>query len=212
MNLLAAICCIRGGLHNEHRPIVAQVLCIMPSPPWSFLQSWVSHINLFDYPHVTTLLNVHPTTDCWCVRVALFYCTFFNTFLFWKNLFILHLKEGAFFSSLYFKFCRLCIFFHWRGLLSAFGARAAISSPTAYDFFWCVPFTWQQIGHSSVYEMDIKVMMREIVLESHRRNCSSKKPNVSQLAAIKRRRLQGCVQFPKIDPFTQAGGMFVNEA
>ena len=137
MNLLAAICCIGGGLHNEHRPIVAQVLCIMPSPQRSFLQSWVSHINLFDYPHVTTLLNVHPTTDCWCVRVALFYCTFFQYFFHSKRIFSYYTwRRGRFFSSLYFKFCRLCIFFHWRGLLSAFGARAAISSPTAYDFFF----------------------------------------------------------------------------
>ena len=101
MNLLAAICCIGGGLHNEHRPIVAQVLCIMPSPQRSFLQSWVSHINLFDYPHVTTLLNVHPTTDCWCVRVALFYCTFFNTFSIRKESFHITLEGGGvFFLSL----------------------------------------------------------------------------------------------------------------
>ena len=100
MNLLAAICCIGGGLHNEHRPIVAQVLCIMPSPQRSFLQSWVSHINLFDYPHVTTLLNVHPTTDCWCVRVALFYCTFFNTFSILKESFHITLEGGGVFFPL----------------------------------------------------------------------------------------------------------------
>ena len=100
MNLLAAICCIGGGLHNEHRPIVAQVLCIMPSPQRSFLQSWVSHINLFDYPHVATLLNVHPTTDCWCVRVALFYCTFFNTFSIRKESFHITLEGGGVFFPL----------------------------------------------------------------------------------------------------------------